>query len=65
MFILNHPVCPRSIEPFYIVTYYIKWVKTSWTNSSTHAAGEKYKKVQVRKKVGMEKRKIASKTRKK
>ena len=24
-------VCPRSSDPFYIVTYYIKWVTTSWT----------------------------------
>ena len=26
-----HTVCPGSIDPFYIVTYYIKWVTTSWT----------------------------------
>ena len=26
-------VCPRSSDPFYIVTYYIKWVTTSWTHS--------------------------------
>ena len=24
-------VCPRSSDPFYIVSYYIKWVTTSWT----------------------------------
>ena len=24
-------VCPGSSDPFYIVTYYIKWVTTSWT----------------------------------
>ena len=24
-------VCPESSDPFYIVTYYIKWVTTSWT----------------------------------
>ena len=23
-------VCPGSSDPFYIVTYYIKWVTTSW-----------------------------------
>ena len=23
-------VCPRSSDPFYIVSYYIKWVTTSW-----------------------------------
>ena len=21
---------PRSVGPFYLVTYYVKWVKTSW-----------------------------------
>ena len=26
-------VCPRSLDLFYIETYYIKWVKTSWTYS--------------------------------
>ena len=25
-------VCPRSGDPSYIVTYYIKWVTTSWTD---------------------------------
>ena len=24
-------ICPRGIDPFYIVTYYMKWVTTSWT----------------------------------
>ena len=28
----NHSVCPRSDAPFYIVTYYIKWVTTSRTH---------------------------------
>ena len=23
----HHTVCPRSFDPFYIVSYYIKWVK--------------------------------------
>ena len=27
-------VCPRSLNPFYNVHYYIKWVKTSWTYST-------------------------------
>ena len=27
-------VCPRSSDPFNIVTYYIKWVTTSWTYST-------------------------------
>ena len=27
-------ICPRSSDPFCIVTYYIKWVTTSWTDGS-------------------------------
>ena len=27
----SYTVCPGSSDPFYIVTYYIKWVTTSWT----------------------------------
>ena len=26
-------MCPRSSDPFHIVTYYIKWVPTSWTHN--------------------------------
>ena len=26
-------VCPRILDPFYIVTYYIFWVKSSWIYS--------------------------------
>ena len=26
-----YTVCPRSSDPLYIVTYYIKWVTISWT----------------------------------
>ena len=26
-----YTVCPGSSDPFYIVTYYKKWVTTSWT----------------------------------
>ena len=33
-FLGDHTVCPRSSGPFYVVTYYIKWVTTSWTYSS-------------------------------
>ena len=29
----NVTVCPRSSDPSYIVSYYIKWVTTSWTYS--------------------------------
>ena len=28
-------MCPRSSDPSYIVSYYIKWVTTSWTHSNT------------------------------
>ena len=31
---LNPTDFTRSIDSFYIVTYYIKWVKTSWTYST-------------------------------
>ena len=30
----NATMCPRSSDPFYIVSYYIKWVTTAWTHSS-------------------------------
>ena len=29
----RYTVCPRSSDPFYIVTYYLIWVTTSWTGS--------------------------------
>ena len=28
-----HTVCPRSSDPFYVVTYYLKWTTTAWTYS--------------------------------
>ena len=28
-----YTVCPRILVPFYIVSYNIKWVMTSWTYS--------------------------------
>ena len=31
-------VCPGSSDPFYMVTYYLKWVTTSWTYSSAFIA---------------------------
>ena len=31
---IDGTVCPGSSDPFYIVTYYIKWVTISWTHSS-------------------------------
>ena len=30
---LVNTVCPRSSDPFHIVSYIIKWVTTSWTYS--------------------------------
>ena len=30
----NSTVCPRSFDPFYVVNYNIKLVKTSWTDST-------------------------------
>ena len=27
-------VCPESSDPFYMVSYYIRWVTTSWTYST-------------------------------
>ena len=30
--------CPRSIAPFYIVSSYIKWVKTTWAYSKVYKA---------------------------
>ena len=29
---IMHTVCPRNSDPFYIITYYINWVTTSWTD---------------------------------
>ena len=33
----NHDctMCPKSSDPIYVVTYYIKWVTTSWTDGKT------------------------------
>ena len=30
---VSYTVCPRSSEPIYILSYYMKWVTTSWTVS--------------------------------
>ena len=34
---VNVTVCPGSSDPFYVVTYQIKRVTTSWTYSTTHS----------------------------
>ena len=31
--LICHEYCPRNLDPFYSLTYYIKLVKTSWTDS--------------------------------
>ena len=37
-------VCPRSSDPFYVVSYYIKRVTTSYTYSNIHAIKRKGEK---------------------
>ena len=32
-------ICSGSSDPFYIVSYYIKWVTTSWTHSTIMLKG--------------------------
>ena len=40
-----HTGCSRSSDPFYIVTYVIKWVTTSWTDGKlSQRKGERRKK---------------------
>ena len=36
-----YTVCPGSSDPFYMVSYYIKWVTTSWTHSNILTAAKK------------------------
>ena len=43
---LIHTVCPRSSYPFYIVTYCLKWITTSWTYSTCTQIDDKpYNKI--------------------
>ena len=35
-----HTVCLESSDPFYIVSYYIKWATTSWTHSRAPSDGK-------------------------
>ena len=30
---LENRKCPKSLDPFYTVSYYIKWVKISWIDN--------------------------------
>ena len=48
---LIHTVCPRSSDPFYIVTNYIKWVTTSWTCSVFIKISLLYTHVQTKREV--------------
>ena len=32
--IIYYHICPRSSDPFYIVSYYITWATSSWTHST-------------------------------
>ena len=40
-------VCPGSSYPFYIVSYYIKWVTTSWAHSTNNKLWILQKKVKL------------------
>ena len=31
---MSYPFFPKRLDPFYIVNYYLKQVKTSWTDST-------------------------------
>ena len=35
----HHIICPRSSDPFYIASYYIKWVITSWRHRVKRVCG--------------------------
>ena len=37
----HYTVCPRSSDPFYVITYYIKLITTSWTYSTVSIKVEK------------------------
>ena len=37
--LIKRTICPRSSYPFYIVTYKIKWVTTSWIDGTNHLIG--------------------------
>ena len=32
----DNTICPRSIDPFYVISYYIEWVTKSWTHSRSY-----------------------------
>ena len=43
---MHHTVCQGSSDPFYEVTYYIKWVTTSWTDGKINIVTSMIKGVQ-------------------
>ena len=34
-------VCPTSFDPNHTITYYIKWIKTSWTDSKAYKQNQR------------------------
>ena len=42
-----YTLCPRSSDPFYIVSYEMKWVNTSWTDGKLYIMYSKSKDEQV------------------
>ena len=43
----KHTVSPKSFDPFYIVSYYMKWVKTFWTDSMANVKPDQNIKLSV------------------
>ena len=41
-------ICPRSSDPFYKVSYYIKWVTTSWTHSTSQMFSGTYQVLETK-----------------
>ena len=42
MYPFQHTVCPRSSDPFYTISYCVKWITTSWTHSIDMEKASKY-----------------------
>ena len=38
----NNTVCPKSIDPFYMISYNMKWVTASWTYSNNFDLRRQY-----------------------
>ena len=50
----RNTVCPRNSDPYYIVSYYIKRVTTSWTHSSCAVRPNSYREIKLLVAVGTE-----------